>query len=117
MPSETSGSLAGRIAAVSEQRLEGRRVVDASGLVVAPGFIDLHQHGQSLANYEAQVRDGITTSLELEIGVEDIDAWYRDRQGKALVNYGASISHPSTRGKWQRWAGIPAWPGSPWPAS
>ena len=91
------GIVAGRIAAVSEQRLEGRRVVDASGLVVAPGFIDLHQHGQSLANYEAQVRDGITTSLELEIGVEDIDAWYSDRQGRALVNYGASISHPYSR--------------------
>ena len=65
--------------------------------MVAPGFIDLHQHGQSLANYEAQVRDGITTALELEIGVEDVDSWYQDRQGKALVNYGASISHPFSR--------------------
>lgn len=91
------GILSGRIVAVSEERLEGSRVVDASGLVVAPGFIDLHQHGQSLANYEAQVRDGITTSLELEIGVENVDAWYQDRQGKALVNYGASVSHPYSR--------------------
>ncbi len=91
------GVIAGRVAAVSEEPLESARVVDATGLVVAPGFIDLHQHGQSLANYDAQVRDGITTALELEIGVEDIDAWYRDRQGKALVNYGASISHPYSR--------------------
>ena len=91
------GIVAGRVGAISEGPLEGERTIDASGLVVAPGFIDLHQHGQSLANYEAQVRDGITTALELEIGVEDIDAWYRDRQGKALVNYGASISHPYSR--------------------
>ena len=91
------GIVAGRISAVSEIGLAGQRSVDATGMVVAPGFIDLHQHGQSVENYAAQVRDGITTSLELEIGVEDIDAWYQDRQGKAFVNYGASISHPYSR--------------------
>ncbi|MDE0104673.1 MAG: amidohydrolase family protein [Bryobacterales bacterium] len=91
------GILAGRVVVLAEGQLEGRRVLDASGQVVAPGFIDLHQHGQSLENYAAQARDGITTSLELEIGVEDIEAWYRDRQAKALVNYGASISHPYSR--------------------
>ena len=91
------GILAGRVAAVSEGPLEGERVVDATGLAVVPGFIDLHQHGHSLANYEAQLRDGITTSLELEIGVEDIEAWYQDRHGTALVNFGAAISHPYSR--------------------
>ena len=91
------GIIAGRVVTVSESALEGARSLDAAGLVVAPGFIDLHQHGQSLENYAAQVRDGITTALELEIGVEDIEAWYQDRQGKALLNYGASISHPYSR--------------------
>lgn len=91
------GVVAGRVAAVSNTSLKGAQEIDARDLVVAPGFIDLHQHGQSLLNYAAQVHDGITTSLELEIGVEDIDAWYRDRQGKALVNHGASISHPYSR--------------------
>ena len=91
------GIIAGRVAAVTVEQLDGEKVIEASGMVVAPGFVDLHQHGQSLANYDAQVRDGITTSLELEIGVEDIEAWYEDRHGKALVNYGASISHPYSR--------------------
>ena len=91
------GIIAGRVVTVSESALEGARSLDAAGMVVAPGFIDLHQHGQSLENYAAQVRDGITTALELEIGVEDIEAWYQDRQGKALLNYGASISHPYSR--------------------
>lgn len=91
------GIIAGRVVAVSETTLDGTRSLDAAGLVVAPGFIDLHQHGQSLENYAAQVRDGITTALELEIGVEDIEAWYQDREGKALLNYGASISHPYSR--------------------
>ncbi len=91
------GITAGRIVAVSDVALAGRRVLDAQGLVVAPGFIDLHQHGQTLANYDAQIRDGVTTALELEIGVEDIEAWYQDRAGQARVNYGASISHPYSR--------------------
>src|SRR5271166_5463529 len=36
----------GKIARVSSEPLNGRRVVRGAGLVVAPGFIDLHQHGQ-----------------------------------------------------------------------
>ena len=91
------GIIAGRVAAVTAEQLEGEEVIEASGMTVTPGFVDLHQHGQSLENYDAQIRDGITTALELEIGVEDIAAWYQDRQGKALVNYGASISHPYSR--------------------
>lgn len=86
-----------RIAAVSEGKLAGKRVLDAAGHVVAPGFIDLHQHGQAPESYAAQARDGITTSLELEIGVENIDAWYAERAGGQIVNYGASISHPYSR--------------------
>ena len=91
------GVTAGRIAALTERPLAAAKQIDAAGRVVAPGFIDLHQHGQSVANYEAQVRDGITTALELEIGVEDVAGWYADRAGKAAVNYGASISHPYSR--------------------
>ena len=86
-----------KITAIREGNLAGQRVLDAGGHVVAPGFIDLHQHGQTPENYAAHVRDGITSSLELEIGVENIDAWYGERSGGQIVNYGASISHPYSR--------------------
>jgi N-acyl-D-aspartate/D-glutamate deacylase len=65
--------------------------------VVAPGFIDLHQHGQDDENYRAKAHDGVTTALELEVGAADIDPWYAEREGKAVINYGASVGHIPVR--------------------
>ena len=89
----------GRIAAVSEGSLDGRRTIDASGLVVSSGFIDMHSHGQDPENYAVQAQDGVTSCLELEVGAADIDAWYGEREGAALVNYGASAGHIPVRMK------------------
>jgi predicted amidohydrolase len=52
------GVLGNKIVAISEQPLQGKHTIDARGLVVAPGFIDLHEHGQESRNYEFQARDG-----------------------------------------------------------
>src|SRR5712691_12882086 len=41
--------------------------------------------------------DGVTTALELEIGTADIDQWYAEREGKTLINYGASVGHVPVR--------------------
>ena len=87
----------GKIAAISETPLAGRSVVDARGLVVTAGFIDLHQHGQTPENYAFKARDGVTTALEMEVGVSPVDAWYRARQGKSLINFGASAGHIPAR--------------------
>src|ERR1700689_2091507 len=82
-----------RIEAISATPLEGRTIVDVRGMVVAPGFIDLHSHGQDNENYHFKAHDGVTTALELEIGVSPVAAWYRAREGKALINFGASSGH------------------------
>jgi len=87
----------GRIAAVSRAPLSGRRVIEARGLVVAPGFIDLHVHGQNDENYRVYAMDGVTTALELEVGVGDIPAFYAAHQGTSLINYGASAGHIRAR--------------------
>ena len=86
-----------RIAAVSEDTLTGALSVDVSGLVVAPGFIDLHAHGQTNNANEFQAHDGVTTALELESGVRDVGQWIESRRGKALINYGATVSHGASR--------------------
>ena len=86
-----------RIVQISAEPLQGKEVIDVSGLVVAPGFIDLHAHGRSNAEQEYQLHDGVTTSLELEWGIEHLGTWYESRIGKALINFGASVCWPFER--------------------
>ncbi|MCI0390448.1 MAG: amidohydrolase family protein [Acidobacteria bacterium] len=87
----------GRIAAISNGQLRGKQVVAVSGQVVAPGFIDLHSHGQTDENYRYKAMDGVTTALEMEVGVSPVASWYREREGKALVNFGATVGHIPVR--------------------
>jgi dihydroorotase len=82
-----------KIVAISTDAMHGKTVIDATGLVVAPGFIDLHAHGQDAENYRYKAMDGVTTALELERGVFPVAPWYAEREGKALINYGASSGH------------------------
>src|SRR5690348_8672898 len=83
----------GKIAAISSSALQGKQTIDAQRLIVAPGFIDLHEHGQEPRNYEFQAHDGVTTSLELEVGTNDVAGWYAQRAGKSLINFGVSVGH------------------------
>ena len=91
------GISGGKIQAISSAALQGKTTLDAENLVIAPGFIDLHEHGQEPRNYEFQARDGVTTSLELEAGTDDVERWYAAREGKSLINYGVSIGHIPVR--------------------
>jgi len=91
------GVRGGRIATVSRRELRGKRTVDAKGFVVAPGFIDPISHGQDLENDRVQLLDGVTTKLQMEAGVRDLDAWHAAQLGKRMTNYGAGTSHTIAR--------------------
>ena len=91
------GITAGKIAAISVKPLQGTEIIDVSGKVVSPGFIDLHAHGQTTSDMELQAQDGVTTALELEVGVYPVDPWYRSREGKSPLNFGATVSHIAAR--------------------
>lgn len=93
------GILNHRIAMISAEPLNGKETVNVSGMVVAPGFIDLHVHGRSNVEQEYQLHDGVTTALELEWGIENLKEWYTSRNSKALINYGASVNWPYERFK------------------
>jgi len=91
------GISAGKIAVVSESVPDGKEIIDVSGLVVAPGFIDFHAHGQDNLANRYQAHDGVTTALDLEGGRFPVAEYYDSRHGKALLNYGVAVSHHAIR--------------------
>lgn len=87
----------GKVVRVSSEPLSGQRLIHAGGLVVAPGFIYLHQHGQDIASQRVKALDGVTSALELEIGAPDVAQFLKSKEGHSLINYGTSASHVAAR--------------------
>jgi N-acyl-D-aspartate/D-glutamate deacylase len=88
----------GKIARISADPLAGRRMLEAKGLVVSPGFIDLHQHAQDEASGRLKAFDGVTTALEMEIGVPDVHTFLQQKASRSLIHYGTTASHGAARG-------------------
>ena len=91
------GIIGDKIVEISAEELDGKEIVDVTGLVVAPGFIDLHVHGMTNKAHEYQVRDGVTTALELEGGIPFLGAWIAKKSGNSIVNFGATVPHSAIR--------------------
>ena len=88
----------GKIFVVTEAKIQGKETIDATGHVVAPGFIDGHVHVVDIPlGQKALLRDGVTSAMELEGGGLPIDRWYNNLKGKSQVNYGASVSSAAAR--------------------
>ncbi len=86
-----------KIIRVTSEHMSGKRVINATGLVVAPGFIDLHQHGQDVASQRVKAFDGVTTALEMEIGAPDVATFLKLKEGKSIIHYGTTASHAAAR--------------------
>lgn len=91
----------GLIVSITEDEIAGRESIDASGHVVAPGFIDTHFHWTRPIGYKLALRDGITTAMDLEAGVYGprVDEWYLMHEGRSQVNYGTASGHEFARMK------------------
>ena len=83
----------GRLAAISETPLNAATVIDASGLVVSPGFVNLHSHSVAQAGYRLELLDGVTTVLELEAGSFPIARFGQQLGDEPLTHFGASVGH------------------------
>lgn len=90
----------GSITEISNQKLVAKQVIDASNMVVAPGFIDVHSHTPTLLGQHANLLDGITTQLDLEAGAFPIN-FYGEHYNAAgaQLNYGSSVGHFAIRMK------------------
>lgn len=87
----------GTIQAVSETPLKGLEVVDATGQVVAPGFIDTNIANPSLEVHKVRVLDGVTTALWMESAPTDVAHWYEGQRAEALINYGTAVGYWQAR--------------------
>jgi hypothetical protein len=89
----------GKISKITQAEIDGKETIDATGYVVAPGFIDLHIHGQDPYAIKLLLRDGVTSALEIEFGAYPVEDYYQEREGKWQANYGTSVGHGWARMK------------------
>ena len=89
----------GTITEITASKIQADKIIYAKDRIVCPGFIDLHCHPQDLDIFNVQAHDGVTTTLELEVGTDDIDNFYQRWEGKTPINFGSSIGHIPVRMK------------------
>ena len=88
----------GQIARITDDAIKGKTTIDAAGLVVAPGFIDIHSHTPTRLGEHLSVLDGITTQLDLEAGAYPPTSYGYQYRGGAQLHYGSSVGHFAIRG-------------------
>lgn len=81
------GTTISAVAVGGSAEFRGDRELDLTGLVLAPGFIDLHSHCHDYASRALQVCDGVTTALELEGGEFDIGRAYASLSDEGSPNH------------------------------
>ncbi|UCH75626.1 MAG: amidohydrolase family protein, partial [Rhodospirillales bacterium] len=88
----------GRIQIITDLPISGTRVIDAKGLVVAPGFIDTHFHSVDPFATKLVVADGVTTGMDLEAGSAPVGEWYARKDASGWqVNYGTTSGMMANR--------------------
>jgi N-acyl-D-aspartate/D-glutamate deacylase len=96
---ETNVGIQGnRIEIVTDSPISGRRVLDATGKIVAPGFVDILADGFTREGSLYKVMDGVTTQLGMECGPVDIRGEYSRMANEGMMtNYGMTVGHTDIR--------------------
>ncbi|MBI3982953.1 MAG: amidohydrolase family protein [Gemmatimonadetes bacterium] len=88
-----------RITVVTAEPVRSRRTIDARGLVVAPGFIDLLAGTSVEAEGQIyKVFDGVTTVVSMHGGPVDVERWYAARGDTGSYHhFGTTVGHQALR--------------------
>lgn len=86
-----------RIVTITTAPLNGAETIDATGYVVSAGFVDLEQHGLDPWSIKVNLRDGVTTQMDLELGALNIAEWYAAKEGKTQANFGTTAGQEYAR--------------------
>ncbi len=94
----------GNIVKIGRNLGVAKSTLDAKGMIVAPGFIDVHTHAENvtkLRDAENYIRMGVTTIVVGNCGgsVENVGAFIREVDGKVAVNVATLIGHNTVRAK------------------
>jgi len=95
----------GRIAAIGRIHGEAQEIIDAKGCIVAPGFIDVHAHGDDIEDLplaENFVRMGVTTIVNGNCGGSTANVAEHFKKLEAVrvsVNVATLIGHNTVRSR------------------
>ncbi len=87
-----------RITALLAVPLEGREVIDADGLIVAPGFIDLLSYEPNEFGAWLKIADGVTSNLAMHGVSSSAEQFFERFTGASPVHFGGAFHHHYWRG-------------------
>jgi N-acyl-D-aspartate/D-glutamate deacylase len=93
------GVVGDRIAVITTNHIQGDRTIDATGHIVAPGFIDILSsiRPERKAHLD-KAADGVTTAIGLHGGPLDVAGYVaRQEASNPVVNYAATVDHREVR--------------------
>ena len=82
-----------RVTALLPATLDGRQVIDATGLVVAPGFIDILSYEPNPFGAWLKVADGVTTNLAMHGVSGTAEQFFGQFEGQSPVHFGGAFHH------------------------
>jgi N-acyl-D-aspartate/D-glutamate deacylase len=92
------GIINGRIARIGGSPLRGAKIIDAAGLIVTPGFIDLLSYDPNPVGVWSKIADGVTTNLGMHGSTAHPEFWYPNFEAqKPPLHYGASFLYTGAR--------------------
>ncbi|RKP51336.1 aminoacylase [Cohnella endophytica] len=92
----------GKVVLVTDKKLQGKRTIDATGLVVAPGFIDNLSYDPNPLGVWNKIADGVTTNIAMHGGTSSPEKWYPYYvKNRTPVNFGASFFYTQARNQFK----------------